>query len=72
MAGGYLAGMKRLMLAVILGAGLMWFYDPANGVQRREALQRTLGRMSSRPFESQPPLTAEDAARADVPLYAAQ
>lgn len=34
--------MKKLMFAALAGAALMWFYDPANGAQRRQSLQRKI------------------------------
>ncbi len=34
--------MKKLMTAALVGAALMWFYDPANGAQRRDSVQRKL------------------------------
>lgn len=36
--------MKKLMFAALAGAAVMWFYDPANGAQRRDSLQRKLNR----------------------------
>jgi len=39
---GYGCAMKKLMFAALVGAAVMWFYDPANGSRRREALQRKL------------------------------
>ena len=64
--------MKKLMLAVIAGAALMWFYDPANGAKRRDSLMRTFGRAPSSPLESETRVTAEGGLRTEAPLYAAR
>ena len=34
--------MKKLLVAMALGAALAYFFDPANGTQRRTSLQRKL------------------------------
>ncbi len=39
---GTQARMKKLMFAALVGAALMWFFDPANGSQRRDSVQRKL------------------------------
>ena len=49
----------------------MWFYDPANGPQRRDALQRTLNRGYPSPVDAPVPL-AEDGSRTDVAMFAAR
>ena len=63
--------MKKMMLAALVGAALMWFYDPANGPQRRDALQRTLNRGYPSPVDAPTPL-AEDGTRTDVAMFAAR
>lgn len=35
--------MKKLLVAMITGAALAWFFDPANGTQRRDALRNQMG-----------------------------
>ena len=61
---GYECAMKKLMFAALVGAAVMWFYDPANGSRRREALQRKLNGESSgsvtpmRLADSTPPAAA--------------
>ena len=34
--------MKKLIVAMALGAALAWLFDPDNGVRRREQLRHTL------------------------------
>jgi hypothetical protein len=64
--------MKKLMLAALVGAAAMWFYDPANGSQRRAALQRMLDRANPSPVDAPIPGVAEDGTRADVAMFAAR
>ncbi len=64
--------MKKLLLAAIVGAALMWFYDPANGTQRRDALQRKLNKVSSSPVDQPSRLTPEGTPRTDVAMFAAR
>jgi hypothetical protein len=64
--------MRKLMLAALVGAAVMWFYDPANGPQRREALQRMVNRSNLSPVDAPPPLAPEDATRTDVAMFAAR
>jgi hypothetical protein len=62
--------MKKLLLAAAAGAALMWFYDPANGTQRREALQRKMNRVS--PDQARTgPLSTDETLTADVAVFAA-
>ena len=63
--------MKKLILAAAMGAGLMWFYDPANGAQRREALQRTINKGTSG-ASPQGTLSPEDGSPSDVAMFAAR
>ena len=60
------------MLAAFAGAALMWFYDPANGPQRRDSLQRALNRGNSGPLDATPPVTSDDGTRTDVAMFAAR
>lgn len=39
---GYARPMKKLLVAMALGGALAYFFDPANGTQRRTSLQRRL------------------------------
>jgi len=64
--------MKKLMLAALVGAAAMWFYDPANGPQRRVALQRMLNRDRPSPADAPTPIIAEDGTRTDVAMFAAR
>jgi hypothetical protein len=64
--------MKKLMLAALVGAAAMWFYDPANGPRRRDALQRTLNRTSPAPAVAPTPFAADAGARPDVAMVAAR
>lgn len=65
--------MKKLMLAAFVGAAAMWFYDPANGPQRREALQRMINRGDvPSPVDAPSPIVAEDGTRTDVAMFAAR
>ena len=67
---GYLGPMKKLMLAALVGAAAMWFYDPANGPRRRDALQRTsIGPTPARPTAG---ADAPDAGTRDVAMFAAR
>lgn len=34
--------MKKLLIAMAIGAGLAWLFDPDNGTRRRETLRRKL------------------------------
>ena len=63
--------MKKLMLAAIVGAAAMWFYDPANGPQRRDALQRMINRGHPSPVDAPTPFV-EDGTRTDVAMFAAR
>jgi hypothetical protein len=63
--------MKKLMLAALVGAAAMWFYDPANGSRRRDALQRTLNRANPGPTDAPAPI-APDAGTRDVAMFAAR
>ena len=49
----------------------MWFYDPANGARRRDALQRTLNRANPGPTDAPAPI-APDAGTRDVAMFAAR
>jgi len=60
------------MLAALVGAAAMWFYDPANGPQRRDALQRKLNRANPSPVSAPAPLVADDLTRTDVAMFAAR
>ena len=64
--------MKKLMLAALVGAAAMWFYDPANGTQRRDALQRMINRDRPGPVDAPSPIVAEDGTRTDVAMFAAR
>lgn len=64
--------MKKLMLAALVGAAVTWFYDPANGSQRRDALQRMINRGHPSPVDAPAaPFPVEDVTRPDVPKFAA-
>jgi hypothetical protein len=64
--------MKKLMLAAFVGAAAMWFYDPANGPQRRDALQRMINRGNPGRVTAPAPLMADDGSRPDVAVFAAR
>jgi hypothetical protein len=63
--------MKKLMLAALVGAAAMWFYDPANGPRRRDALQRRLNRANPGPVDAPMP-AADPGTRSDVAMFAAR
>ena len=65
--------MKKLMFAAAVGAALMWFYDPANGTQRRDAMQRKFNRGTPGiPAEPPAPVTSLGADRIDVARVASR
>jgi hypothetical protein len=39
---GYATPMKKLLIAMALGAALAWLFDPDNGTRRRDGLRRKL------------------------------
>ena len=54
--------MKKLLVAMAIGAALAWLFDPENGSQRREQLRRKIderGFTGSTP--AAPPALVEDA-----------
>lgn len=64
--------MKKLLCAAALGAAAMWFWDPENGAQRRDQLQRKLnGGQSGSPGENSTQSTGTaPAAQDDLTMYA--
>lgn len=50
----------------------MWFGDPANGPQRRDALQRMLDKGRPNPTAAPTSIVAPDGARPDSPVFAAR
>lgn len=39
---GYAPAMKKLLIAMALGAALAWLFDPDNGARRRDSLRHKL------------------------------
>ena len=39
---GYTRHMKKLLIAMAIGAGLAWLFDPVSGPRRREDVRRKL------------------------------
>lgn len=49
--------MKKLLFAMLVGAALAWFFDPANGTQRRDSLRSQLDRGTPDSYASPAPVT---------------
>lgn len=49
--------MKKLLVAMITGAALAWFFDPANGTQRRDSLRSQVGQGPSERAAAPAPVT---------------
>jgi hypothetical protein len=53
--------MKKLLLAMALGAALAWLFDPDAGSRRRDALRRKLDERGLTGPGTAPPASVEDA-----------
>jgi len=62
--------MKKLLIAMAIGAGLAWLFDPDNGTRRRESVRRKLDERGLTAPGATSPETASSLADYPAPLAA--